>query len=278
MPCNPNPCPQPGACCYPDGRCEYVLQSQCYTGDWRIGVPCSPNSCPQPPPCSKQGMEPAKRNLLIRAAGSVGRGRTVNLPGDRVNCGGTLLLNFDGSAENGYCWQYAGVAPPYYGAFAECYSGTGDVCGVELKLTGIGYPCTSCDIYLWGDAGGMPGGVVGTAHGFNPCPVATWPNISTHDACVPLGSASGPFWVGFWTCAAMYQVCPYFIAADTNGFGGCPRTNIAPGIGYPTGWNNASVVWGPVQSIGIGAWLGGMGTCATPVQESTWGRIKSLFH
>lgn len=38
-----------GACCYPDGHCEYVEQSQCGTGDWREGVPCEPdNPCPPP--------------------------------------------------------------------------------------------------------------------------------------------------------------------------------------------------------------------------------------
>jgi len=47
--CDPNPCPQPpGACCYPDGHCEYVMEAQCPTGDWRVGVPCDPNPCRQP--------------------------------------------------------------------------------------------------------------------------------------------------------------------------------------------------------------------------------------
>ena len=211
-------------------------------------------------------------NAAVLTHGSVGKGHGVNVPGGDTNCNGTLLMNFDGSAENGYCWQYAGIAPPYYGAFAECYDGTGDVCGVELKLTGIGYPCTACDVYLWNDAGGMPGGVGGVMNGFNPCPVATWPNISTHDACAPLGSVAGPFWVGYWLDASV-AVCGYFIAADTNGFGGCPMTNIAPGIGYPTGWNNVSIVWGPTQAIGIGAWLGDPGLCAVPTHESTWGQI-----
>jgi hypothetical protein len=51
--CDPNPCPQPppfGACCFPDGHCEYVQQAQCPTGDWREGVSCDRNPCPQPPP------------------------------------------------------------------------------------------------------------------------------------------------------------------------------------------------------------------------------------
>jgi hypothetical protein len=128
--------------------------------------------------------------------GSVGHGQGIILPSQDTNpCGGLLLLNFDGSAENGYCWQYGGIVPPYYGAFAECYD---------------------------------PG--------------------------------NGVQWVGYW---ANYSTAPcgYFIAADTNGFGGCPFTNIAPGIGYPTGWGNVSAVWGPTQSIGIGAWFSGNDVC-----------------
>jgi len=88
-------------------------------------------------------------SVLVGAAsavenqGSVGAGHGVILPGPDANpCGGTLVLNFDGSAENGYCWQYGGIVPPYYGAFAECYDDQGwGVCGVQLLLTGIGYPC-----------------------------------------------------------------------------------------------------------------------------------------
>ncbi|MBD3160745.1 MAG: S8 family serine peptidase, partial [Candidatus Eisenbacteria bacterium] len=47
--CNPNPCPQPmGACCYADGSCQYVVEDECNTGDWRVGEDCDPNPCPQP--------------------------------------------------------------------------------------------------------------------------------------------------------------------------------------------------------------------------------------
>jgi len=45
--CTSNPCPQPpGACCYPDGHCEYVTQAQC-GGQWLgYGTVCDPNPCP----------------------------------------------------------------------------------------------------------------------------------------------------------------------------------------------------------------------------------------
>jgi len=210
-------------------------------------------------------------------AGSVGHGQGIILPSpDTDPCGGLgqLCLNFDGSAENGYCWQYGGIVPPYYGAFAECCDlGDATICGIELLLTGVGYPCGPFDAYVWADAGGYPGNVLGTTAGLNPCPVATWPSISTHDFAVNPVGVSGMAWFGYW---ANYSTAPcgYFVAADTNGFGGCPYTNIAPGIGYPTGWNNVSAVWGPTQSIGIGVWSTGP---ITPVRETSWGRVKLAF-
>jgi hypothetical protein len=205
------------------------------------------------------------------------------MPSSRANpCPPAVLcLSFDGSAENGYCWQYGGVVPPYYGAFAEgCNIENGCICGIELLLTGIGYPCRPCDLYVWADAGGYPGNVLAMTGGANPCPVATWPSISRHDLALSFPvHVNGLVWFGYWADYST-AICGYFVAADTNGFGGCPVTNIAPGIGYPTGWNSVSAVWGPTQSIGIGAWFFPNDPwcgAPTPVQESTWGRIKHLY-
>jgi len=186
-----------------------------------------------------------------------------------------LCINYDGSAENGYCWQYGGIVPPYYGAFAECCEYVGCVCGIQLLLTGVGYPCGPADLYVWADAGGMPGDVLMMTTGNNPCPVASWPSISTHDFAIPQTPVNGLFWFGYWSDWSA-QPCGYFVAADLDGFGGCPFTNIAPGIGYPTGWGNVSAVWGATQAIGIGAWVKACGE--NPVQESTWGQIKNLYN
>jgi hypothetical protein len=40
--------PTEGACCYPDGRCDYVPQTQCQGQFLGVGVQCDPNPCPQP--------------------------------------------------------------------------------------------------------------------------------------------------------------------------------------------------------------------------------------
>jgi hypothetical protein len=209
-------------------------------------------------------------------AGTIGAGHGLILPSPDSNpCPpATLALSFDGSAENGYCWQYGGIVPPYYGCFAECCDvGANTICGIQLLLTGVGYPCRPCDLYVWADAGGVPGGVLGMTAGVNPCPVATWPSISTHDFALGSAGGGGLTWFGYWGDFSA-QPCGYFVAADTNGFGGCPYTNIAPGIGYPTGWNNVSVVWGPTQAIGIGCWIGG----PVPTRDTTWGQIKNLYN
>ena len=212
-------------------------------------------------------------NAAVLTHGSLGVGHGVNVPGkDAAPCNGAVLnLNYDGSGENGYCWQYGGCVPPQYGAFAECYSFVGPICGVELLLSSIGNPSQPADLFIWADAGGVPGTVIATAN-VAISGVPLWPNIAPFDFALA-GTVNGAFWTGYFANFSN-QGCGYFIAADLNGFGGCPMTNIAPGIGYPTGWNNVSVVWGATQAIGIGAWAGQ----STPAKETTWGSIKHLYN
>jgi hypothetical protein len=88
-------------------------------------------------------------------------------------------------------------------------------------------------------------------------------------------AVTGPFTVGFWGNWPGV-LCGYFCAADLNGFGGYPWTNVAPGIGYPTGWNDPSIIWGTTQSMGCGAYFGT--ECGPiPADSQTWGSIKALF-
>lgn len=210
--------------------------------------------------------------------GTVGVGRGIAVP-DRYDnpCpGSALCLNYDGTAENGYCWGYVDFnIPPYWGAFAECCSGQGCVCGIELHLTSIGYPCIPCDLYVWSNGpGDVPDRVLTVLYGADPCPVAIWPQVSTHDFAIPETPVDGRFWIGYWGDFAE-RPCSYFVAADLDGPGGCPYTNIAPGFGYPSGWHDVSIAWGPTQALGIGAWTH---TCGTPTRETSWGRIKGLYH
>jgi hypothetical protein len=188
--------------------------------------------------------------------GSVGPGHGVDVPGGGGGPRDVLHIYYDGSAENGYCWQYGGIAPPYYGAFAECYHFSGWISGIELKLTGVGMPCRPCDLYVWSDGGGVPGNVLSLTTNANPCPIATWPDVSTHDLPISATWVDDPFWVGYWADFTN-QYCGYFVAADLDGPSGSPVTNVAPGIGYPTGWQSVDIIWGDeTQNIGIGVWEG----------------------
>jgi hypothetical protein len=214
----------------------------------------------------------------IQNAGSVGIGHGIAVPGNDTNpCpGSTNLLNYDGTAENGYCWQYGGVVPgSSYGAFAEGYDagGAGYVCGIELFLTSIGNPSQPADLYVWDSDGTNPNNVLSLTSGVAINGVGMWPSITQFDLGIGDTAVTGAFFVGYWANFSG-QGCGYFIAADLDGFGGLPRTNIAPGIGYPTGWQDPSGVWGPTMALGIGCYLRG----STPTQETTWGAIKHLYN
>jgi hypothetical protein len=56
--CDPNPCPQPGACCFVDGTCEVVLEEECLAalGDWYgdTDPDCEPSPCPPPTPVERK--------------------------------------------------------------------------------------------------------------------------------------------------------------------------------------------------------------------------------
>ena len=101
-----------------------------------------------------------------------------------------------------------------------------------------------------------------------------WPSLSRHEFGINANCADGGLFAGYWGNWPN-AVMGWFVGADLDGYGGCPLTNIAPGIGYPTGWNNVSIVWGPTQAIGIGVELNPCG--AVPIQETSWGKVKALF-
>ncbi len=83
---------------------------------------------------------------------------------------------------------------------------------------------------------------------------AIWPSFTLADINTTDEWVWGNFFIGYWG-EWPGAIGGWFIGADLNGVGGMPRTNIAPGIGYPTGWNDVSVVWGPTSALGIGAYV-----------------------
>jgi hypothetical protein len=76
---------------------------------------------------------------------------------------GELVVHHDYSFENGWCWSFAGIEPPHYGALAEAYDlGPGCVrCGAFWLTNHGGYISRLADIYVWeGGITDEPGAVL----------------------------------------------------------------------------------------------------------------------
>ncbi len=268
-----------GACCLIDASCVLTTALECNGTYWGDGVPCDPNPCPVIGGCSK-GVATGARHGESK---EVGRGHgTLQSATTDLGCG-VLHLNSDSSYENGYAWQYGGQVAPTYGAFAECYSGIAQViCSVVIDLTQVGLQSgQTMDVYLWNDDNGCPGSVRCVKTNVDPGQIAYWPTLSRHVVNVDACAVDGSFWVGWWGNWPG-QISSWYVGADLDGIGGCPLTNIAPGIGFPTGWTNTSLVWGPTQALGIGCeTIGGSehygaccfanGTCQTRLQAACEG-------
>lgn len=185
-----------------------------------------------------------------------------------------LIYNHDFSFENCYCWQMEGILPPYYGAFGESYA-TGDL-GVEcvvLWLTQTGdYQGQPLDVYMWeGGISGPPSRVLCVVPGVTDLAIGYWPTCTMNEIWLWCGAPE--YTLGYWADFSG-ENCAFYLCADENGFGGYPWTCVAPGMGFPTGWQPANVVWPHCVSLGIGATLNGGGS---PVESQTWGTIKALF-
>jgi hypothetical protein len=200
---------------------------------------------------------------------------TIVGPGTDACATGTLIYDHDGSFENGYAWQYGGCQTPYYGAFGEAYDlGAGTAACAAYWLTDVQafWEDNPTDCYVW--EGGMaspPGAVVGIVTGVIFSNIPYWPSVGQND--VDLGFAvTGPFTIGYWgDWPGIYA--SFFCAADENGPRGHPWTRIAPGQGFPSGWQDPAVVWPGAKSMGCGVYF----EQATPVESVTWGAIKDLF-
>lgn len=207
------------------------------------------------------------------------------LAGTESNCAPTYL-HADGSYEYGGSWRTGGVAPPDYGAFAEEFEGTKNLCAFVADLTQDGYfeNGQTADFFLWDNQSGAwgdePGNVLFVLHDVSPWPIAIWPEITR--VVVPLVSPTqveGKWWVGIWGNWPG-EMNAWFMAFDTNG----PSTrvpmtnNIANG--FPPGWVPVSEVWTGVVALGLGVEgtpLTPAGVDDSPVQAATFGRVKSLY-
>ena len=201
---------------------------------------------------------------------------TIVGPGTDACASGVLIHDHDGSFENGYAWQYEGCRSPYYGAFGEGYDlRAGSVaCGVYWLSSLAGFfPPNVADCYIWdGGVGSEPGDVLAVLPGVDVGPIGLWPYCTQHDVDMNV-AVDGAFTIGLWG-PWPGQLCWYFVAADENGPGGRPWTCIAPGTGYPSGWQDPAIVWPNAKSLGCGVYF----EQGTPAEGETWGAVKALYH
>ena len=220
---------------------------------------------------------PAMASAANQAALGFSRNTTIiQAPTPDSQC--NLDQQDDGTFENGYAWQYGGVVAPDYGSWAECY-GNAYVCTINYFLTQIGYYIgQTLDAYVWEDAGGNPGNVICTVGGIDPGAPGFWPSITEHVVDVNC-CANGSHFVGYWPNWPG-EAAGWFTASDEDGFGnGCPRMKVAPGIGYPTGWQHPNIVptFAGCQDLGIRETA--LADCGGPTatEQTTWGQIKALY-
>jgi hypothetical protein len=234
--------------------------------------------------CGFPGAAAAGDNAVSTGAG---QGIVIDNPTpDDICPASELLSNDDGSYENGYAWAYAGEAVPYYGAWAEGFDyDTYNICGMKFGLTQTGnQDGWLMDVYVWDHSGANPDYVLDVTTGVNPGTVATWPSISQHDVDIQdVWLNTDRFFVGWWG-DWVDTANGWYVASDENGFGGgLPRTNIAPGVGFPTGWNHPNVVstFAGCMDLAIGVYVGGgeipPPDPPNPVRPSSWGSLKALF-
>lgn len=201
---------------------------------------------------------------------------TTVLPStDDPPCDGTFMINGDEDWENAWAWDPAGNVPPDFGGFADGYVGTGTVCGIRAYLTTIpGYfnGDETADAYVYESDGVNPTTVLSVTVDIDIEEPGHWPEISTHEIEVPPTQVDGDFFVYLW--GNYPDGRGWFVAADYNGPPGLPRTKVAPGLGYPEGWQDVEILWGETAAMGVGVYLD---TDPSPVESPTWGRIRSLF-
>jgi hypothetical protein len=206
----------------------------------------------------------------------VGSGHGQGAPGRDNPCPGSeLMLTSDGTFEAACGWCCEGVLPPDWGAWAEGYTATGTICGIQFWFSTIpDWPQDrTMDAYVYSSDGVNPAEVLSLTTGIDPNPIAVWPDMSSRDVPIADTPVDGEFFVGYWGnwpngTEGWHTGC------DLDGPQGKPRTKIAAGLGYPTGWHDPSIVFGPTRNNGIGPWLRSDGV---PARNTSWGVVKSLY-
>lgn len=171
----------------------------------------------------------------------------------------------DGTWEDAYSWDSESVIPPDFGAFAQAFSSELTITGLRMFLTTEApHAGQVMDLIIWNDDNGAPGPIACIIPGVDPGPVALWPEVSEHFFHFTCTDHTPVFWAGFWG-AWPEGPAGWKIAADLDGpGGGNPMTRVAPGLGFPEGWQPVSEVFSPTAALGISVQYSPYGACCYP--------------
>lgn len=195
-----------------------------------------------------------------------------------------LFVNSDRVYEGALMWKGGGLEAPW-GAFAERYETPNDqpgaVCEVVLQLTDNGNGIRSMiDLYVWHDEQGRPGEVAGTLPGIDLGNLPAWPRYTTRSLEVyeiqRIG-VQGAFWVGFrgaWEPDSCSVLVPLDLSGDHPETVRQGMTYVAPGTEYPEGWQSIETIYGQPAALAIGVVVG---WCPVPIEQLSWGKIKTLY-
>lgn len=219
---------------------------------------------------------------------------TYIVPADGSEPTRQVISHHDGTFEDAFCFQFGAVVPgSSYGALAEGFFGLGDldedvyvIDNIVLWLTQDGsYTGQLVDLYIWtGGTGVAPGTVLYQSTGRSLTNVPLWPAVGENLLPCGFDMPVEDFAIGYWADFST-NMCGWYVAADRTGVFGHTWACVAPGLGYPTDWQDTEVVWGaPVGALGIGADVvlhttSGVGEEDPDETEemSTWGLIKQLY-
>lgn len=179
----------------------------------------------------------------------------------------------DDTWEDAYGWQFESVLPPMYGAFAEHFVLEREMIGAYFQFTTMGEVGAGVmDAFVWADDAGRPGPVLAMRAGVLVVDVPAFPEVRGVDIQGLHAPAGLSCWLGYWG-AWPGQPAGWRLAVDRDGpGGGLPSTNVAPGQGWPEGWQPMAEIFGPTAAVGISVLYDDRGAC---VLEEDCCRLRS---
>jgi len=181
-------------------------------------------------------------------------------------CDGVPLhVNHDDTFESGYD-SVCGDADE--GAFAEGFTGSGTICGVQFfYCSSVWYGTDEVFVFVWESEGGRPGAIVAMQSGH----AENIPNClgQPMPSAVPItATVAGEFFAGVSQCSWDW---PLLLQADLNGSASGDQC----WINRYGQWSRVHDVWPDgVRALSIGVYLE---PAQSPAEPDSWGAIKRLF-